>query len=205
MKATRASAGLSAALFLAIGSATLSAQEAEDFDPMTVSEADAIGCRLDAAQYNGFALSVSGPDGIAAARKWRKIRQPNAFLEEYELPAPITVAGHATRRIAFSANALVAVLDLADPNTVAAPEGVTNAVGDAAAAMPLLASEGSAFRKFMGERVLVDRTDPAAQDGGFGTHEIVARTISNVVTHPGKTLYGCSYRIAMLDGEGNPL
>lgn len=196
--------GAAMAVSLAVA-APLPAQDDTAFDPMLVLETDAIACGLDAAQYTGFALSISGGDGIAKARKWRKIKQSNPFIEEYELPAPIKVAGYTTRRIAFSANALVAVLDLPDPGVVAAPEGITNAVDDAAAQMGLPSPPPGAFHKFMGERVLVDRTEPAAEEGGFGMHEIVAKTVSNVDTHPGKTLYGCSYRIEMLDENGKPL
>lgn len=183
----------------------LAAQDDAPVDPMLVSETDAIACRLDAARYNGFALSISGEEGIASARRWRRIKQPNPFLEEYELSGPITVAGHSTRRIAFSANAVVAVLDVADPSALAKPERITNAVDDTVAAIGLAAPGDAAARKFMGERVLVDRTEPAAEEGGYGVHEIVARTISNVTSHPGKTLYGCSYRMEMLDEDGQPL
>lgn len=44
-----------------------------------------------------------------------------------------------------------------------------------------------------------------SQDDSFGTRTIIARSISNVASHPGKTLYGCSYRIELLDRDGNPL
>jgi hypothetical protein len=33
----------------------------------------------------------------------------------------------------------------------------------------------------------------------------VARSISNATTHPGKTFYGCAYRMEMLDKDGKPL
>jgi hypothetical protein len=54
----------------------------------------------------------------------------------------------------------------------------------------------------MGERVLADVTEPANEDDSFGTRTIIARSISNVASHPGKTLDGCSYRIELLDREG---
>lgn len=181
------------------------AAEEVEFDPMRVTEAEAINCTLDAAQYHGFALSISGADGIAAARGWRKITQPNSFVDEYELPVPIVVEGYSTRRIAFGANAIVAVLDLAEPGVLASREGITNAVDEAAREIGLAPPEPGTFHKFMGERVLVDETEPASTEGGYAMHEIVARTISNVVTHPSKTFYGCFYRIEMLDENGQPL
>ena len=47
------------------------------------------------------------------------------------------------------------------------------------------------FRKFLGERVISDVADPA--DGEtFRARTTIALNVSNVVTHPGKTLYGCS-------------
>lgn len=184
------------------------------FDPAAISEADAIACKLDAPAYNGFALSISGDDGIATQRHWRKVESDNPFLAEYVLPAPITVAGHATSRIAFSSSSILAVLDLADPADVARPEGVPNAadpeplIAEVVAAGKATRAEIESvlpFRKFLGEKVLVDRTAPAADGESFGTHTVVARSISNVSTHPGKTLYGCTYRIELLNRNGKPL
>ncbi|RSV40675.1 hypothetical protein CA234_11245 [Sphingomonas sp. ABOLE] len=60
------------------------------------------------------------------------------------------------------------------------------------------------FRKFLGERVISDVTDPADGDH-FRAHTRIALNVSNATTHPGKTLYGCSYKIDLLDKEGNPL
>lgn len=201
------------ALALILAASPLAAA-GDDFDPATVREADAIACKLDAPSYNGFALSVGGDDGIAARRHWRRIETDNPFLAEYDLPVPITVAGHATSRIAFSSSAILAVLDLADPAEVARAEGVANAA-DPEPLIAELVAIGKAtraeieaavpFRKFLGEKVLVDQTVPAAAGESFGTHTVIARSISNVSTHPGKTLYGCSYRIELIDRDGRPL
>lgn len=50
-----------------------------------------------------------------------------------------------------------------------------------------------------------DITEPAGKGESYGSHAVVARTISNATTHPGKTFYGCSYRLEMLDKDGAAL
>lgn len=200
-------------LLFAVPATTGRADEV-DFDPATVSEVDAIACQLDAPSYTGFALAVSGDDGIAVQRHWHRIESGNPFLAEYALPAPITVAGHATSRIAFSSSGIVAILDLPDPAAVAAPEGVANAA-DAEPLIAAIVAAGKAtraeieaelpFRKFLGERVVSDTVALPAGDESFGTHTRITRTIANATTHPGKTLYGCSYRIELIGRDGKPL
>jgi hypothetical protein len=193
----------------------LYAAEEEDFDPASVNEVDAINCHLDAPSYNGFAFAISGEEQLAAQRHWRKIEIGNPFLSEYELPAPITVTGsYTTRRIAFTSTGIVAILDLADPAVIARDEGIVNAM-DAEPLIKEIVASGKAtraqieaemtFRKFLGERVIADVTEPPADDESFGMHTVIARTISNVTTHPGKTLYGCTYRIELLGKDGKPL
>jgi hypothetical protein len=45
-----------------------------------------------------------------------------------------------------------------------------------------------------------------ASDGEtFRARTTIALNVSNVVTHPGKTLYGCSYKMELLDKNGNQL
>lgn len=191
------------------------AQEDEDFDPALVSLTDAINCHIDAPTYNGFALNVSGEDGVAAQLGWTKVESDNPFLLEYELPEPIAVTGHwTTRRVVFSSTAVLAIVDEPDPNVVAMPEGIVNEM-DPQPLIDELVASGKAtreevedeirFRKFLGQRVLVDVTEPAETPDGFGTHTVIARSVSNGASHPGKTLYGCSYRVELLDAEGKPL
>lgn len=191
------------------------AQDEEDFDPAGVSIIDAVNCHLDARTYNGFALSVGGDDGEAHRRHWRKVATSNGFLDEYELPEPIAATGtYTTRRIAFSSTGVLAILDLADPTPLAKAEGIANAADPEPLIAEIVASGKATraeieadmpFRKFLGERVMVDVTDLPADGESFGAHTTIARTISNVTTNPGKTLYGCSYRIDLIDKEGKPL
>lgn len=191
------------------------ADEADEFDPAEVSEVDAIDCRLAVPDYNGFALAIGGEDGVAARRNWRQVKSGNPFMNEYQLLAPISVAGgHATRRIAFTSNAIVAILDLPDPAGLAREEQIANAADPEPLIAELVASGKASreqieaeipFRKFLGERVLADVTEPGSEEQEFGIRTTIARTVSNATSHPGKTFYGCTYRIELIDRDGNPL
>jgi len=196
MNASMIQAAALPALAMLVAAGPSRAQEAGE----AVSVVDALNCRLTAPQYTGFALSIGGEDGIAAQRKWQRIASTNPFMNEYELPDRVVVAGgHETRRIGFTASAIVALIDLADPTDLARAEGIDNAVS----AAPFGAASG--FRKFLGERVLADVTQKPGDTEEWGTHFVIAKTISTVTTHPGKTLYGCSYRIEVTDKDGNAL
>jgi hypothetical protein len=199
---------------LLVSSPSFAAEEAE-FDPHRVSELDAIDCRLDVPHYLRFAMGIQD-EGIARKRRWKKIESANPFMNEYELPAPILVAGsYSTTRIAFTSNAILAILDLPDPATVARGEQIENAADPGPSIAEQLTSTGEAsrdevhgmikFRKFLGERILEERTEPAAEGESFGARTIIARSVSNATTHPGKTLFGCSYRMELLDENGDPL
>ncbi|WP_294322658.1 hypothetical protein [uncultured Sphingomonas sp.] len=193
-------AQLSAALI------ALAAPAEDDFDPTTISEVDALQCRLDVPSYNGFAFAITGEEQIARKRGWRKVDSGNPMLDEYELPSPIRIGSWSTRRIAFSSSGIVAILDVADPAVVAKGEGIANALDADAMYRDLgIAMPAGGFRKFLGQKVVVDKTVPATADDPFGSHVTIARSISNVTTLPGKTLYGCSYRMELLDKNGKPL
>ena len=187
----------------------------ESADPDRIDVVDAIECRLDAPAYNGFALALNGEEKIAGKRGWVPIKTKNFLMNEYELPAPITVAGHySTRRIAFTSNGVLAILDLADPSLLAREQGIENAADPNPMIEAMIASgkatpqeieAATKSRKFLGEKILIDRTEPATAAEEFGTRTIIGRNVSNVTTHPGKTLYGCSYRIELIDKDGTPL
>ena len=59
--------------------------------------------------------------------------------------------------------------------------------------------------KFLGEKIMSDTTEKATAENHFGAHTVISRNVSTVTTHPGKTLYGCSYQITLLDKNGNPI
>ncbi|MBB5711566.1 hypothetical protein [Sphingomonas xinjiangensis] len=199
------------ALFLAL---PLQESDPPEADPAQVSEVDAINCRLNVPSYTGFAMSLGGKDGIARKRGWKQVGSGDGFLLEYQLPAPITVAGHRTQRVAFSGDSILAILDVPDPAVLAGPEQITNDF-DIEPMIAELVASGKAtraqieaefkFRKFGGERILKEETEAAGEGESFGSHMMVARTITNAATHPGKTLYGCAYRMEVLDKDGAPL
>lgn len=203
-------------VFLYALALTLALQRADtpNIGLAATSEVDAINCRLDVPSYMQFAIAIDGEEKLAHTRHWKRVASRNAFLNEYQLPQAIVVGAYSTRRIAFTSNAIVAILDLPDPATLARAENVENAM-DATPMIDALVATGKMtraqaeaavpFRKFMGERILKDVTEPAGQGESYGSHSVVARTISNATTHPGKTFYGCSYRFEMLDKDGAPL
>lgn len=118
-----------------------------EVDPATINVVDAIDCRLNTDTYGALTMAL---DEEAKRRGWRPVEGKNAFLQEYELPQPIRVGeGWTTRRVAFSANALLAILDITDPKTVADRIGVTNTMPDLSGqgvAAKFLASMSSATR-----------------------------------------------------------
>lgn len=202
-------------LFAATLASPVDPRGAASPDPTSITETDAIECRLDVPHYTGFAMALDGDEQLARKRRWKLIESRNSFMREYELPQAIVVAGgYRTRRIGFTGNAILAILDLPDPAVIGRAEHIDNTMD----AEPLIAalvvtgkmSRAQAeaeikFRKFLGERIVKEVTEPAADDESYGSHTIVARTVSNATTHPGKTFYGCSYRFEMLDKDGAPL
>ena len=212
--------GYGAEMFLslaqfALSFAALQAGDNAEVDPARIREVDAIECRLDVPGYTRFAMAIDDEGEIAKKRHWKKIASRNPFMNEYELPSPIVVAGsYSTTRIAFTGSAILAILDLADPGVIARDSHIDNAA-DIEPMIAEMVRSGKAtraqieaeikFRKFLGERVVKDVTEPAVDGESFGSHMIVARNISNATTHPGKTFYGCSYRMELLDKDGTPL
>jgi len=196
--------------------AAIPAQAADTpVDPAQVDVVDAIECRLDAPSYNGFAFGLNGEAQIAKRRHWVKIASNNPFLNEYDLPEAITVAGHyTTRRVAFSATGVIAIIDVADPADIAKEQGIENQA-DPSALIASLAADNNVkpeeiesqikFRKFLGEKLVSDKVELPTGENIFGAHTRILRNVSNATTHPGKTFYGCSYRIELIGKDGKPL
>lgn len=203
------------ALIAATSLATPLQATEEPSNPDGVDIVDAIECRLDVPSYNRFAFAISGEEKIAEKRHWTRVDTNNPFMNEYDLPAPITVAGHySTRHIAFTSIGVLAILDLADPGEIAREAGIENAM-DPDPVVDALAASGKAtreeveasvqFRKFLGEKIISDHSELPAEGEGFGARRVISLNVSNVTTHPGKTLYGCSYRMDLIDKDGQPL
>lgn len=184
------------AVFLSVAAA-----EPDEFDPLSVDIGQALDCTIDARTYNGFALQLHDPAVGWKKRGWKPVKSVNPYLAEYAIPKPIAIAGYRTNRIAFSAGAILAVLDEPDPAKVGAALGVANQAAGAAETLGLPADLAAAVPragKFLGEKVVLDHKE---RDENLGTtfHTRIARSVSTVTSHPGKTLAGCAYSISTED------
>lgn len=177
------------------------ANEDDDFNPLSIAIEDVINCHIDARTYNALAWQLDDKAVGWRVRGWKPIKGSNPFLSEYRLKEPVSIAGIMTDRVAFNASGIFAVLDLADPSALAAKEEIPNLADSGAAYEALGIPSGLAAtlpktHRFLGERVLVDETEKdEALNLVFKTK--IKRTISTVSSHPGKTLYGCDYKIEM--------
>ena len=68
----------------------------------------------------------------------------------------------------------------------------------------ILSGQGVAA-KFLGQHVVSDETVLPKGKEKFGTHSIIARSVSTVTSHPGKTLCGCSYATDVIGRDGKPI
>lgn len=123
----------------------------------------------------------------AVALGWRPLPQANLFMTEYELTTPVTVFGHPTSQIAFSGPSVMAILDLPDPRPLAKQ-------------LQLEAGVDTPDKVMYGREVLShDTTDPKT---GEPMIESIVLSVSNVQSHPGKTLAGCSYSLDLAEEPG---
>lgn len=169
MNAVRSTCLLS--LFLvAIGSAH--AQSTIDLSAL-------IECRQSVSEFAALAPVVNDPLK-AVALGWRPLPQGNLFMAEYQLNTPITVFGHTSDHVAMAGGTILAILDMADPRPLA--KQLELEVGY------------DADGKFMAGRELVSRDVNDAKTGE-ALIESVVLGVSNVKSHPGKTLAGCTYSL----------
>jgi hypothetical protein len=138
-----------------------------------------IECRSDMAGFMSLASLVMD-DAKARENGWKPLPSINMFMAEYELPAPISVFGHSTQHIAFTSSGIIAVLDMPDPHPLAAQLGLEALVDTPQKVM---------FGK------QVSSTETRDEDAKSTTIESVLMSVSNVTTHPGKTLAGCEYNL----------
>jgi hypothetical protein len=170
-------------LGLSLGAASALAAT-KDAPPPALDAADVdlpglIECRAELSGF--FALGPALADPLqAVALGWRPLPQANMFLTEFKLTAPITVFGHASDHIAFAGNSILAILDLPDPRPLAKALALETAIDTPAKAM------------FGKELRSVERRDP---ESGQTLIESLVLNVSNVDSHPGKTLVGCSYSL----------
>jgi hypothetical protein len=136
-------------------------------------------CRLGYADFMAYQPVLLDPLK-AVALGWRPQPQANPFMVEYRLNAPVTVFGRKSDHIAFAGEGVVAVLDLADPRVLARELQLETGIDT-----PEKALFGREARA----------TELAGPDGSPGWIETAVINVSNVDSHPGKTLAGCSYSL----------
>lgn len=179
---------VAAVLALAAGLARASPPEA----PAAPELADLIECRASYADMLAL-LPVAEDPLQAVARGWQPLPQANPFMVEFRLLAPITVFGHSTDHIALAGPGVLAVLDLPDPRPLARQ-------------LELEAGIDTPEKAMFGREV---RAVEVPGPDGTPWIESAVLGVSNVDSHPGKTLAGCSYGLEPAepgeDGEdGDP-
>ncbi len=142
-----------------------------------------IECRKQLAEFHYLAPALSDPLQ-AVALGWRPLPQANLFMTEFILNTPITVFDHATDHIGFTGDSIIAVLDLPDPRPLAKKLALETAIDTPTKAM---------FGK-----ELVSIEEPSAEAGVTFIRSVVLN-VSNVASHPGKTLVGCSYSLDLAE------
>ncbi len=138
-----------------------------------------IECRGDIGRFTALAPVLEDPLK-AVALGWQPLPQANMFMTEYRLARPIRVFGHDSDHIAFSGGGVIAILDLADPRPLAKQLDLETAIDTPAKAM-------------FGKELRSEETRDA--ESGKTLIESAVLTVSNVASHPGKTLVGCSYSL----------
>ncbi|WP_374318412.1 hypothetical protein [Pseudoxanthomonas kaohsiungensis] len=138
-----------------------------------------IECRLGHADFMAYMPVLQDPLK-AVALGWRPLPQSNPFMVEYRLNAPVTVFGRSSDHIAFAGEGVVAVLDLPDPRVLARELQLEMAIDT-----PQKVLAGKEARA-----TVLD-----GPDGSPGWVETAVITASNVDSHPGQTLAGCSYSL----------
>ena len=138
-----------------------------------------IECRQGVSDFAQLAPVVADPLK-AIALGWQPLPQTNLFMAEYRLTAPVSVFGHSSDHIALAGGTIVALLDMPDPRPLAAELELEEGVNTP--------------EKAMYGRELVSR-DVIDAKTGEALIESVILSVSNVKSHPGKTLAGCTYSL----------
>lgn len=174
---------LALSLFATAGPMQAQETDGARFEPRQVDIAGLIACKGQPEDYMSLALALQDPLN-AVALGWRPLPATNMFLSEYALNTPISVFGHRSERIAFAGSSVMAVLDMADPRPLAKELALETAIDTPDKAM-------------FGKELLSEEV----HDTGSGLTLVrsVVLNVSNVTSHPGKTLAGCTYSIDPLE------
>ncbi|MET0289918.1 MAG: hypothetical protein ABW178_09860 [Pseudoxanthomonas sp.] len=155
---------------------------AEDAQP-DIDLAALIECRKDVSDFLTVEPTVQDPLK-SVAQGWQPLPQKNMFMREFKLARPVTVFGHSTDQIAFYADSVMAIVDLPDPRPLAKQLALETGIDT-----PEKAIFGKEVRS----------TDTFDEKTGATLIQSIILNVSNVESHPGKTLVGCTYN---LDTEG---
>lgn len=172
---------ISTALLVALVPLSTAAQETEPppFDPHSVDLPALIACRDTPENFMALAIALQDPLN-AVSLGWRPLPQTNMFLSEYALTAPIEVFGHRSDHIAFAGSSVMAILDLPDPRPLAKELDLETAIDTPEKAM-------------FGKELVSEEI--RAEASGLVLIRSLVLNVSNVTSHPGKTLVGCTYSI----------
>lgn len=170
---------IAAALLTALPLPALAQDTDPAWDPAQVDLSALISCQGQPEQFMALAIAIQDPLK-AVSLGWRPLPQTNMFMTEYALNAPVTVFGHSSQHIAFAGSSVMAILDMPDPRPLARQLGLEAAVDTPEKAM-------------FGKEVLSEET--ADKASGKVLIRSAVLSVSNVTSHPGKTLAGCTYSI----------
>ncbi|WP_368561863.1 hypothetical protein [Pseudoxanthomonas sp. UTMC 1351] len=155
------------------------------WDPAQVDLSALISCQGQPEQFMVLAIAIQDPLK-AVSLGWRPLPQTNMFMTEYALNAPVTAFGHGSQHIAFAGSSVMAILDLPDPRPLAKQLSLEAAVDTPEKAM-------------FGKEVLSEET--VDETSGKVLIRSAVLSVSNVTSHPGKTLAGCTYSIDPLEED----
>lgn len=173
------------ALLLTLAATFSCSALAEEASPTPPDLAALIECRADHAALIELIPIMEQPLR-AVALGWRPQAQTNPFMLEYRLNTPIKVFGREAEHIAFAGEAVMAVLDIPDPRTLARE-------------LELETGIDTPQKALFGREIRV--TELARDADGIDWEEAVILNVSNVHSHPGKTLAGCSYSRSPVETE----
>lgn len=142
-----------------------------------------IECRAEISDFLSAEPMAKDP-AQAAALGWQPLPQKNMFMREFKLASPIRVFGHATDQIAFYSDNIMAIVDVPDPRPLARELQLETGIDT-----PDKAIFGKEVRS----------TQTFDEKTGATLIQSIILNVSNVGSHPGKTLVGCTYN---LDTEG---
>lgn len=145
-----------------------------------------IECRAPRSEYLRFGTWLVD-DGVSHPG-YTKVKTGNPFLSEYRLATPIRVFGRSTQTITLTSSGILAVLDAPSAKALASELGVEDSLG-----LP---------GKFVGEKIV--SSVQLADEPEMVVTQTVTLNVSEVSTHPGKTLAGCTYRVEVADTETLP-